>query len=98
MKVVTARQAHKKLGRVLDEAQHEPVTICKNGRPYCVILSARDFEQMDAVHAAQDEAKWERLFASPRSESLLAELADEARQEIENGTAMPGDPFMPAEG
>ncbi len=46
MKTVTAKQAHSNLGAVMEDSQHEPVIIQKNGRPYSVVISVREFEKM----------------------------------------------------
>lgn len=75
MKTVTAKQAHKQLGLVLDEAQHEPVQISKNGRPYSVVISAKLFSRLQIAETLQAD----KAFEHPESESLLTKLADEAK-------------------
>jgi len=79
MKTVTAKQAHKQLGLVLDEAQHEPVQISKNGRPYSVVISAKLFASLQGVKALQADKAWDKAFENPNSENLLAKLASEAK-------------------
>lgn len=41
---VTATEFQQNVGRYQDEAQREPVSITKNGRPYSVLMSAALFE------------------------------------------------------
>ena len=38
------------------------------------------------------DEKWEALLADPRSETLLSQLADEARREIAQGKSLDTDP------
>lgn len=92
MKTITAREAHKKLGLVLDEAQYEPVSISKNGRPYSVVVSARWYEEIKALEALHVDAKWDRLFATQESESLLGKMAQQARQDLSTDDVLPYDP------
>ena len=91
MKTITAKEAHKKLGLVLDEAQHEPVSISKNGRPYSVVVSARWFEEIKAFEALQADRKWDRLFATEKSETLLTNLAEQVRQNLSTDDVLPCD-------
>jgi len=92
MKTVTAKEAHKKLGYVLDEAQHEPVRISKNGRPHSVVISAKLFESLQAIEALQSDAKWEKLFSDERSEKALDALVAEAQADIKAGKTLNYDP------
>jgi len=70
MKTVTVKEAHKKLGYVLDEAQHEPVRIPKNGRPHSVVITAKLFENLQDIEALQAYAYWDKLFANERSQGF----------------------------
>lgn len=92
MKTVTAKEAHKKLGYVLDEAQHEPVRISKNGRPHSVVISAKLFESLQGIEALQADAKWDKLFANERSEDVLGALVAEAKADIKAGKSLDYDP------
>ena len=47
-------------------------------------------ELLDRLEA---DARWDKLFASPRSEALLDRLAEEAAEDIERGRTVDGDPF-----
>lgn len=62
VKNVTAKQAHSNLGAVMEDSQHEPVIIQKNGRPYSVVISVREFEKMQQKETHQDRV--DRLLAS----------------------------------
>ncbi len=92
MKTVTAKEAHKKLGLVLDEAQHEPVSISKNGRPYSVIVSARWFESIKGLETLQADAKWDHLFAKSKSDDALAKMVEDVRLDIKNNDVLNHDP------
>jgi hypothetical protein len=46
-------------------------------------------EILDRIEA---DARWDALFADPRSEALIERLADEAREEIRRGEVFDGDP------
>ena len=39
----------------------------------------------EVLERIEADARWDALFADPRSEALLARLADEARDEIRQG-------------
>ena len=54
MKHVSAREAKNRFGQLIDDAQREPVTIEKYGRPFAVVQSYADF-------AATQQAKLEAL-------------------------------------
>lgn len=56
MKLMTATQASKKFGALLDASDAGPVTILKDGRRRAVVLCARDFDAYDAAYKkASDE-------------------------------------------
>lgn len=46
-------------------------------------------ELLDRLEA---DARWDKLFAGPRSEALLDRLAEEAAEDIERGRTVDGDP------
>lgn len=48
MKAVAATEAKNHLGAVLDDAQHEPIVIRRQGRDIAVILSMADYERLRA--------------------------------------------------
>ena len=46
MKTYAARDAKNKFGEVLDEAQHQPVTVTRNGRPIGAVVNMRALEKL----------------------------------------------------
>jgi prevent-host-death family protein len=53
MKQMTATEAAKGFGQLVDEAQAEPITIEKNGRPVAVIYSYRESQEIEALKLAE---------------------------------------------
>lgn len=49
MRTMAALEAKNRFGELLDAAQREPVTIEKHGRPVAVMLSAQDYEDLEAL-------------------------------------------------
>ena len=50
---MTATEAAKGFGQLVDEAQAEPITIAKNGRPVAVIYSYRESQEIEALKLAE---------------------------------------------
>ncbi len=46
----------------------------------------------EVLERIEADARWEKLFADPRSEALLERLADEALDEIRRGDVIDVDP------
>ena len=44
MKTVAAKDAKNRFGQLIDDAQRQPVTVEKNGRPFVVVQSFKDFQ------------------------------------------------------
>jgi len=64
MKTVAAKEAKNRFGQLIDDAQRQPVTVEKNGRPFVVVQSYEDFQiaqqaKMTSLRAAIDEARAE---------------------------------------
>jgi len=64
MKTVAAKDAKNRFGQLIDDAQRQPVTVEKNGRPFVVVQSYEDFQmaqqlKMTSLRAAIDEARAE---------------------------------------
>ncbi len=64
MKTVAAKDAKNRFGQLIDDAQRQPVTVEKNGRPFVVVQSYADFQmaqqlKMTSLRAAIDEARAE---------------------------------------
>jgi prevent-host-death family protein len=67
MKSMTAADAKRGFGALLDAAQREPVTITKNGREVAVLVSREDFERLEAL----EDAYWGALAEEARKEGSL---------------------------
>ena len=61
---VTATELKNRLSETMEQAQHEPVSILKNGRPYAVLVSQRDYERFQAL---EDRYWGERALAATNS-------------------------------
>lgn len=46
MRTMSANDAKKNFGQLLDTARREPVTVQKHGRPVTVMLSVEDYEDL----------------------------------------------------
>lgn len=55
MKTITANNAAKRFGAVLDAVEEGPITIMRNGRPRAVVLSAWLFEKYQKDHEKANE-------------------------------------------
>lgn len=44
MKIMTAADAKRHFGKLLDDCQREPVLVSKNGRPVAVMVSIHDLK------------------------------------------------------
>ena len=49
MEILNASDAKRKFGEVLLKAQKEPIGINRNGKPVAVMMSALEFEQLQAL-------------------------------------------------
>ena len=52
MRSIAALQAKNRFGELLDAAQRGPVTIEKHGRPVAVVVSAEEYQQLEALKLA----------------------------------------------
>jgi len=64
MKTVAAKEAKNRFGQLIDDAQRQPVTVEKNGRPFVVVQSFEDFQiaqqsKMASLRTAINEARAE---------------------------------------
>ena len=57
MKTVTALEAKNRFGKLLDEAQREPVTVTKQGRPFAVVIAADSFDKDAYDRALRDKLR-----------------------------------------
>ena len=63
MRTVSSAEAKNRFGELLDTAQREPVTIEKHGRPVAVIVSAEDYQEIEAMKLNELRAKVQRGLA-----------------------------------
>lgn len=57
MRVMTANEAKKHFGQLLDDARRAPVSVRKHGRPVAVVLSAEDYEELQRIKQAHLRAE-----------------------------------------
>ena len=67
MTTMTAGDAKRSFGVLLDRAQREPVTITKNGREVAVLVSKEDFARLEAL----EDAYWGSLAEAARKEGSI---------------------------
>ena len=58
MRYMTANDAKKNFGQLLDIARREPVSVQKHGRPVTVMLSIEDYEELKKSKHARPAEKW----------------------------------------
>jgi len=49
MKFMTANDAKKHFGELLDTARREPVSVQKHGRPVAVMVSVEDYDELERI-------------------------------------------------
>ena len=52
MKTITANEFKQSTGRAMDQAQRQPITVEKYGRPHVVILSHEDYQEYERLRYA----------------------------------------------
>ena len=82
MQNIAAREAKIHFGELLDNAQREPITIEKHGRPVAVILSAHEYKALKIERLRTElsvgEAQANRgEFVEQSVEEIIEELKDE---------------------
>lgn len=85
MPTITANEAKARFGTVIEQAQREPVTITRHGRPSAVMISAADFAHIKELFEAVEDQEWlQRAQAAEQDgfcgvkegQRLFAELRD----------------------
>jgi antitoxin Phd len=76
---MNATEAKNKFGELLDFAKLRPMKIEKNGRPVAVVVSAEEYERLEAMEDAwwarqADEAAKEGFLGQEESEKFFAEM------------------------
>ena len=89
MKQMTATEAAKGFGQLVDEAQAEPITIEKNGRPVAVIYSYREAQEIEALKLAElrrfvaegiEDSKAGNV--QPLTETLMEDIKSRGRKNL----------------
>ncbi len=77
MRTVTSVEAQNRFGELLDNAQREPVTITRRGRPVAFLLSPADMQELMDVRQSREKnvADFKAFFAI--SDALLSPAANE---------------------
>jgi prevent-host-death family protein len=82
MKSITASEAKTRFGELLDNAQREPVTVSKQGRPVAVMMSIHDYEEMKLEHLRAHLAVGEEQIA--RGEYTTIQNKEESHEFFES--------------
>ncbi|NMG56006.1 type II toxin-antitoxin system Phd/YefM family antitoxin [Aromatoleum aromaticum] len=81
MRTVSSVEAQNRFGELLDNAQREPVTITRRGRPVAFILSPEDMKDLLAVRHKREQivSDFEAFFAKSdaRRKADAANLTDD---------------------
>ena len=67
MQSMSAADAERGFGELLDRARREPVVITEEGREVAVVLSKEEFERLEAL----EDAYWGRLAEEAEKEGYL---------------------------
>lgn len=73
MRTVTATEAKQRLAAILDEAQHEPIMICRQKREVAVVLSPREYERLRGLNLQELDQYCERIAAQAAERGLNEE-------------------------
>jgi len=77
MRTVTSVEAQNRFGELLDNAQREPVTITRHGRPVAFVLSPADMRELMDVRQTRKKnvAAFQAFFTA--SDALLKPAANQ---------------------
>lgn len=80
MRTVTSVEAQNHFGQLLDNAQREPCTITRRGRPVAFVLSPQDMKDLLTIRRKREQvvSDFEAFFAvaDARLQSAANELSD----------------------
>ncbi len=89
MKTMAAKDAKNRFGQLIDDAQRQPVTVEKNGRPFVVVQSYEDFQmsqqlKMVSLRAAIDEARaeYDEGLGVPFDQDAVKKITAAGRQKL----------------
>ncbi len=73
MQTISSSEARNNLAAILDKAQHEPITIQKQGRDAAVLLSCEEYERLTNASVMAFQAICDDVGAKAKSRGLTAE-------------------------
>jgi len=71
METLTASDAKREFGEVLIKAQHEPIAINRNGKPIAVMVSAIEYEKLEALKEVALKSELAKGMKSLKKGNLL---------------------------
>lgn len=85
VKTMAAKEAKQSFGKLLDDAQREPVRIERNGRPVAVVVSSAEYERLATYreHLRREAAAGRSAQGGAVAELLSEEERREAEEELE---------------
>ena len=100
MRTMPAREAKQSFGKLLDDAQHEPVRIERNGREVAVVLSSNEYKRLAAYKefvrtriAKEDIAAAEQVHRSLKDDERRKAEADLEALLLEGLNSGPATPL-----
>ncbi len=76
MQTVSSSDARNNLAAILDKAQHEPITIQKQGRNTAVLLSYEEYERLISDKVRRFQSICDRISRNARARGLTDEIFD----------------------
>ncbi len=73
MRTTSSSEAQKNLVAMLDEAQHEPIAVQKQGRNVAVLISYEEFERLTSIHRLAFQIICDNVGAKAESRGLTEE-------------------------
>lgn len=74
MQIVSSSDARNHLAAMLDQAQHAPITIQKQGRNTAVLLSYDEYERLTSSPAKRFQSVCERISRNAKERGLTDEI------------------------
>lgn len=77
MQIISSSEARNNLAAMLDKAQHEPITIQKQGRNAAVLLSYAEYERLTADPVSRFKNICERIGRNAKERGLTDDIFNE---------------------
>ena len=78
MPTVSANEAKARFGTIMEQAQREPVTITRHGRPSTVMVSATDYVHIRELFEAVEDQEWLQRARTAEQEGFVGVAESEA--------------------